>query len=266
MNQGSRCYFLLCWLFLQQIQSFHITPASRSSSLSVQRNQVFSRRRWKPDGIQSDHGVSIITQLGRNSDTRLFMYNLPPGKDNNNGLGDILKGAGGLLLVAAFFASPLGGLVFGIFNSFLLLAILLPTVATLGFQAWQYFSTIGGTCPSCEAPARVIKTDSDGEAFPTICVNCGAVLQANYDNTAIDNITGKNSIMDDNFGSQPASIYDLFGGAPGGYTTSTSTTSTTTGIYEDESPRSQKKVRNVRNDMNIIDAEIEDDGDDEPFQ
>jgi hypothetical protein len=137
-------------------------------------------------------------------------------------------------------------------------------VATLGFQAWQYFNTIGGECPSCEAPARVIKTNSDGEGTPTICFNCGAVLQANYDNTAIDNITGKNSVMDDDFGgSQQPSIYDLFGGAPAGYTTSTSTTSTNTAIYEDGKPRSQKKVRN---DLNIIDAEIEDDGDDKPFQ
>jgi hypothetical protein len=190
-------------------------------------------------------------------------YNLPPGKDEEDGLGDLLKGAGGLLLVGAFFASPLGGLVFGIFNSFLLLAILLPTLATVGFQAWRYFFTINGTCPSCEAPTVVLKTNKDGEGTPSSCLNCGAVLQANYENTAIDNITGKNSFTDDNFGSQPKSIFDIFGGAPEGSSTSTSSTSSSSEIYEGESSRSQKKV-GKRSDMNIIDAEIEDD--DTPFQ
>lgn len=194
------------------------------------------------------------------------MYNLPPGKNNNNGLGDILKGAAGILLVAAFFTSPVGGFIFGIFNSVLLLTILLPALATIGFRAWQYFNTISGSCPSCGAPATVLKTSKDGEATPTQCFNCGAILQANYENTAIDNITGKNSVMDSGFGSQGASIFDLFGVAPPDYSTTSSTTSTT--IFEDEPPtRGPKKDKKKgRDDMIIIDAEIEEDDDEKPFQ
>lgn len=193
------------------------------------------------------------------SKTRLFMYNLPPGNNNNNGPGDILKGALGLVLVIGFFASPLGGLVLGLFNSFLVLSLVLPAIGTLVFQGWQYFNTISGTCPNCGAPARVLKTNKEGEASPSLCFNCGAVLQANYENTAIDNVTGRKSVMDDNFGSPSGgSIFDIFGGEPSSYT---STTTTTTTIYEEETPSSKKKS-NIKKDM-IIDAEIEDDL---PFQ
>mmetsp|Transcript_78930 Transcript_78930/g.118637 ORF Transcript_78930/g.118637 Transcript_78930/m.118637 type:complete len:266 (+) Transcript_78930:121-918(+) len=192
------------------------------------------------------------------SKTRLDMYNLPPGGGGgggNNELADIAKGAFGLVLVVAFFASPIGGFIFGIFNSILLLSILTPIILTLAFQAWQYFNTIDAPCPNCAAPAKALKTNSEGEATPTVCYNCGAILQANYDNTAIDNVTGRNSVNDDG-GMDINSIFDIFGGGPG----TTTTTTTTTTMIDDVA---QKETRRKR-EQTVIDVEVE--RDDKPWQ
>eukprot|EP00980_Cylindrotheca_fusiformis_P014409 scaffold3840_cov129-Cylindrotheca_fusiformis.AAC.5 len=230
------------------------------------------RQPWKPFGNEFEPCRRSIVNSDRGLETRLFMYNLPPGRNNNNGLGDILKGVAGILLVIAFFSSPVGGFLLGIFNSVLLLSIVLPAVATVGFKAWQYFNTISGACPSCGAPATVLKSKKDGEATPGVCFNCGATLQANDENTAIENITGRNSVRDDRFGSQPQVLFDLFGGQPSAYSSSRTTTTT---FYEEEIPRRPKptrkdetprKTKPTRKDMdNVIDAEIEDD-EDKPFQ
>jgi hypothetical protein len=185
------------------------------------------------------------------------MKSLPPGGGgNDNELVDIAKGVAGLVLVVAFFASPLGGFVLGIFNSFFVLALLLPIIATVGFQAWQYFNTIDGPCPNCEAPAKVFKTTKEGDAVPTICYNCGAILQANYDNTGIDNVTGRNSVMNDDESPFGASLFDIFGAGP---TTTTEPTITTTTVIEDKSKQKDKS----RREGTIIDVEVEDD---KPFQ
>lgn len=195
------------------------------------------------------------------SESRLSMYNLPQGGGGGgkNELSDIVKGVVGLALVVGFFASPVGGFVLGIFNSFLLLALLLPALATVGFQAWQYFNTIEGNCPNCDAPIKVFKTSKEGDAVPTICYNCGAILQANYENTGIDNVTGRKSVIDDDsspFGN--GSAFDIFGAGP---TATSSTTSTETyTVIEDDKP---KKSKPRIDSGGIIDAEIEDD---KPFQ
>jgi hypothetical protein len=183
--------------------------------------------------------------------TTLFMYNLPPsgGGNKDNDLANILKGVGVLTLVVLFFSSPLGGLVLGFFNSLIVLSIALPILGTIAFQTWEYFNTIQGPCPNCAAPVRVLKTNSDGEVNPSICFNCGAVIQANYENTGIDNVTGRNTIDDLSNG---ASIFDIFGGRP------LYTETTTTTILE-EKPKKPRKA-----DTTIIDVEIEDI--DKPFQ
>lgn len=194
--------------------------------------------------------------------TRLSMYNLPPG-NNKNELGDIVKGVAGLALVVGFFASPLGGFVLGIFNSFLILSLLLPVAGAIGFSAWQYFNTVSGACPNCGAPARVIKTTSDGESTPSICFSCGAVIQANYDNTGIDNVTGRNTVDGLSGGMGPGgSIFDIFGGPETASFTTTTTTSTTTtsdstSVIQDDRPKTVSKG-------DFIDVEIEDS--DKPWQ
>jgi hypothetical protein len=179
------------------------------------------------------------------------MYNLPPsGGGGGNNVGDIVKGAVSIVLVVAFFASPLGGLVLGLFNSFLVLLFLLPIAASVGFQIWQSLNTISGTCPNCGAPATVLKADKDGLPSPSLCFNCGAVLQANYDNSGIDNVSGRTSIDGlSPMGGAGNSIFDVF----------TSTTTTTTASAAPTQNRDRK-----RRETTIIDVDIEDD--DRPFQ
>jgi len=282
---------LLSWL-TPEVQSFHITP-SRSlhvpSTTSLRFHKQGGASSSAPSGNgllrRSQNELATSTHGFRQYDTSLYMYNLPPGRGGGGGgLGEILKGAAGLLLTVAFFASPVGGFVLGIFNSFLLLAILIPTIGTIGFQAWQYFNTISGECPSCGAPARVLKS-KDGESTPTACFNCGSILQASYDNSRIDNVTGRNSMDQGGFGGSPNSIFDIFGGpgASSGFPSESTTTRTTTTFYEvDEfdtpssrssrpssgsssssSSGSKKKPPSKKDMGDIIDAEIEDDL---PFQ
>ncbi|CAJ1961591.1 unnamed protein product [Cylindrotheca closterium] len=293
------CLMALLPLLAPEVQAFHITP-SRSLHVPYRTSLQFHRQGASsaaPSSVnllrrsQNDLTTKGFSKRGDfTTTTKLHMYNLPPGRGGGGGgLGEILKGAAGLLLTVAFFASPVGGFVLSIFNSFLLLAILIPTVTTIGFQAWQYFNTISGPCPSCGAPARVLK-GKDGESQPTVCYSCGSVLQASYDNSRIDNVTGRNSM--DPFGGGGGgatnSIFDIFGG-PGvsssGFPSETTTTRTTTTIFDvDEfgtrstrssrpsssgssssSTSGNKKKPPSKKDMGeIIDAEIEED--DLPFQ
>lgn len=193
------------------------------------------------------------------SKTRLHMYNLPPGRNEKNDLSDLLKLAGTLILTVAFFVSPLGGILLGILNSFFLLTILLPIMGGVGIAVWQYFNTMTGDCPNCGAPVRVLKS-KDGSAEPSICFTCGAILQANYDNSGIDNITGRNTLEDLSRGSSSpfgGGLFDIFGGAP---PTSISTTTTTTTVTQEERGNQKSKIRR---ESTIIDVEVDDD---EPWQ
>lgn len=282
------CLMVVLPLLTPEVQSFHVTPARSlyvpsTTSLRFHKQGVSSPASYRVDLLRrSQNKLATSTSGLRQYETKLQMsFNLPPGRGGGGGgLGEILKGAAGLLLTFAFFASPVGGFVLSIFNSFLLLAILIPTAATIGFQAWQYFSTISGPCPSCGAPARVVKA-KDGESTPSVCFNCGSVLQASYDNSRIDNVTGRNS-MDKGGLDGGASIFDIFGG-PGVSSSfpSGTATRTTTSIFEDDIPSSRssrpsssssssssgskKKGPPSKKDMGeIIDAEIEED--DLPFQ
>jgi hypothetical protein len=227
---------------------------------------------------RGDHALSL-TKLpsSRAPLTRRSMYNLPPGGGGGGkkDISEILQGVGGIALTVAFFASPLGGIVFGIFNSFLVLAFTLPLVGVVAFQGWQYFYTIEGDCPSCAAPTRVLKTNKEtGDAPPNICYNCGATLQANYDNSGIENITGKNSV--DDLSSPPfgaGSIFDIFGGGPSDRSTSTSkstrstssSTRTRSTIVEDDDLQEKKFRRDNTIIDAVIDAEIEG-KEEKPFQ
>lgn len=267
-------------LFSHEVQSFLIMPSqtlrgNAKTGLQFHQQRAPSPTSHNPDWRSRHELTTSRVGLLQRDTTKLHMYNLPPGGGRGGGgLGEILKGAAGLILTVAFFASPVGGFVLGLFNSFLLLVFLVPTVATIGFQAWQYFNTISAPCPNCGAPARVVKS-KDGESTPSLCFNCGAVLQASYDNSRIDNVTGRNSMNQEGVAgsANPNSIFDIFGGPGASSGSPFGTTSTTTEIYEVEeydipsgrsSNSGSKKKPPSKKDMgDIIDAEIEDDL---PFQ
>jgi predicted RNA-binding Zn-ribbon protein involved in translation (DUF1610 family) len=213
------------------------------------RSPLDQRQRFSPNG----HGNID------NANTRLYMYNLPPsgggGGGKGNEIGEIVKGAISIFLVVAFLASPLGALVFGLFNSFLVLLFVLPLVATVGFQIWQSINTVSGACPNCGAPVTVMKTSKDGESTPSLCFNCGAVLQSNYDNTAIENISGRRTI--DDISSEMgggSSIFDLFSSST---RTTTATTTTTTTNPLDGKDRKRREGTII--DVDVLDEE-------QPFQ
>lgn len=86
-----------------------------------------------------------------------------------------------IVALVAFFVSPLGGIFFTIFNSFVALAFITPVLLFVAFQTWQTFYTFDGPCPNCEATVKVLKDQQ-----PTICLNCGAIVQSNANGNAIE--------------------------------------------------------------------------------
>ncbi|KAG7369174.1 hypothetical protein IV203_031917 [Nitzschia inconspicua] len=232
------------------------TRALRTQSPSSSVDRASQRHSFLP--IQRVRKLNFQSQTFQESpfsSTRLNMYNLPGGGGGpqNNGVGDIVRGAVTIAFIVAFFASPLGGLVLGLFNSFLVLLFILPVVASVGFRVWQSLNTITQPCPSCGAPATVLKASKDGVPTPTLCFNCGAVLQANIDNTGIDNISGRTSL--DGLSTTP------MGGNPFFDVFTTERVTTTTATKTTTSDAKEKK----RRETTIIDVDVEDD-DDIPFQ
>lgn len=108
-------------------------------------------------------------------------------------------------LVILFFASPLGGLFFALFNSLFVLALVTPVLLFAGFQIWTALYTIEAPCPSCGAvPVRALKT---GE--PTVCLNCGAYSRANEKGDGVELCNNPNDMMN----GQGGGLFDaLFGG------------------------------------------------------
>lgn len=206
----------------------------------------------------------------RTTSSSLYMYNLPPGGGGGkNDIADIAKGALSLALVVAFFASPIGGLFLGIFNSFLVLLFVGPLIAFAGFNAWLSFNTIQAPCPNCGAPATVQKNkggDNLVDSAPTpqsLCFNCGAVLEPNADNTGINNVTGRKTINDLNAqAGQQASIFDFFSN-----TSPTDAFSTSSGPTEPTSSSSSSSKKSGQGGIDkssIIDVDVLDE--DKPFQ
>ena len=137
---------------------------------------------------------SISKQIDkRTTTTSLNMgYNLPPagGGGPKNELEAILPTIVTGVLIALFFASPLGGIFFAVFNSIFVLALLTPFVLFGGFQLWKTFYTIEAPCPSCGATVGVLK---NGE--PSVCINCGAFSRANEKGDGIELCNNPNDMM-----------------------------------------------------------------------
>lgn len=127
--------------------------------------------------------ASTATVTTTSSTSRRYMgFNLPPsgggGKDNAS---ELIGGVVTIVALVAFFVSPLGGIFFTIFNSFVALAFITPVLLFVAFQTWQTFYTFDGPCPNCEATVKVLKDQQ-----PTICLNCGAIVQSNANGNAIE--------------------------------------------------------------------------------
>lgn len=160
--------------------------------------------------ISETHQMSSLpTAFSQRSTTSALNmgYNLPPSNPKDGEMKAILTGIGSIALATAFFLSPLGSIFFAITNSLFLLVFLLPIIAGVGFNAWQYFYTIEGPCPSCGAPARVLK-DDDGQ--PGLCLNCGSTIRATVDKKGIELCNGPNDIFDDDNLGSFSSVFDLF--------------------------------------------------------
>ena len=123
--------------------------------------------------LKHQHDNLRLPPASHRSSIACFMYNLPPGKNDKNGLGEIAVGVLSIMGLIAFFISPLGALFFALFNSLLAFSLLLPLGLLVAFQAWQFFNTTQGACPNCSASLRVLKDGS-----PSICLNCGSIVQA----------------------------------------------------------------------------------------
>jgi hypothetical protein len=167
------------------------------------------------------------------------MYKLPPGGggNNDNGLRELLGGVVTVAALALFFFSPLGSIFFAITNSLFLLAILLPVVGVVAFQAWRFLNTISGACPNCGAPVTVLKDQNS----PSVCLSCGSFVRASDDKSNIEVIRGDASVDRGFAGS--TSIFDIFERG--------SSSPTVTG--------NDDKQSKYRRERTIIDVEVEDD-------
>eukprot|EP00532_Pseudo-nitzschia_australis_P003302 CAMPEP_0168198906 /NCGR_PEP_ID=MMETSP0139_2-20121125/22080_1 /TAXON_ID=44445 /ORGANISM="Pseudo-nitzschia australis, Strain 10249 10 AB" /LENGTH=287 /DNA_ID=CAMNT_0008123741 /DNA_START=174 /DNA_END=1037 /DNA_ORIENTATION=- len=253
---------------------FSISPTSVSKTQIFTPSRFFTPVRAAFHGIRNEHEQCWSSSTTKTS-TSLSMYNLPPGNGgggDKKDIADIAKSVGTLLLTVGFFVSPLGGFVLGIFNSFLVLAISLPILATVGFQVWSKLYTVKGICPNCGAPATVMKnkggaggTNVVDDAMPTesMCFNCGAALQANEDNTGINNVSGRTSIDDLNSSmGGGGSFFDMF--------TSPTTTTTTEIMDNFNNPGTASTAPSKKSDSmgidkgSVIDVDVLDE--DKPFQ
>jgi len=105
---------------------------------------------------------------------------LPPKPDND--WKSVIRSVGTLALTVAFFLSPVGGFVLALFNSFLVLALVVPLTGFVAFNAWQAWNTIQAPCPSCATPIRILKSPEQ----PQVCLQCGRAVQATADGKGIE--------------------------------------------------------------------------------
>jgi hypothetical protein len=142
---------------------------------------------------------------------------LPPsggggGNNKSSELTELTMAAITLLAVVAFLLSPLGAIVFAVFNSLVALAILLPLGGLVAFNVWQYFNTKTGACPNCQGPVKVLKDES-----PSICFTCGSIVQLKDDNIYLVNTNNLENVASND------SIFDSLRGPFGPPTTKTTT-------------------------------------------
>lgn len=167
-----------------------------------------------PFSQSSLRSEAALQNIRRTTNTELKMgFNLPPPQEPKGPLDEvkailptILSG----VAVVLFFASPIGGFVFSVFNSLFVLALLTPIVLIGGFQIWSSLFTVEAPCPSCGVvPVRAVKND---ERDPNVCLNCGAFSRVNESGDGLELCNNPNDMM-----SGGGTMFDqLFGGGMGG--------------------------------------------------
>jgi hypothetical protein len=190
------CKFILLLLFQLTFSTAFTSPYHMVRDISISETHRISS--LTPSLSQRREKIPSDLKMG---------FNLPPSNPKDAEMKAILTGIGSVALATAFFLSPLGSIFFAITNSLFLLLFLLPIIAGIGFNAWQYFYTIEGPCPSCGAPARVLK-DDDGQ--PGLCLNCGSTIRATVDKKGIELCNGPNDMFDDDNLGSFSSVFDLF--------------------------------------------------------
>jgi hypothetical protein len=211
-------------------------------------------------------------------------YQLPEGggPKNDKELDPLVTTVLSLVGVVAFFVSPLGGIFFAITNSLFVLALLIPVTAVVAFQGWQFFNTVTGPCPECGAPVQVVKGDTKGvnvEPSPSICLNCGSVVQANAANNGIDWAgTGPGVVGDDDDDAANSLLNMLFGNNGGGgggvpQRRSSDSDNRSGGGGSSSSSAPKRAEERYRREATIIDIDVQADDDDDdndsgnkPFQ
>ena len=230
MNQKLLTVTTVALSMVQGIVAFSPCNTRLTSASSMRSSSFVSTQKMHPFTVQ------------KHPRTMLHMgYQLPPSpKGPLDDIKDILPTIGTGILVALFFASPLGAAFFAIFNSLFVLALLTPFILFFGFQVWSALYTFQDTCPSCgQAPVRALK---NGE--PTVCLNCGAFSRVNEAGNGLELCNNPNDIMNE------GSLFDaLFGGSSIG------------GMNDfgamDTGRPSEEERKKVKRQGTIIDVEVE---------
>lgn len=175
-------------------------------------------------------------------------YQLPPSgpKGPLEQIQAILPTIGTALLVALFFASPLGGLFFALFNSIFVLALLTPLILYGGFQIWSALYIIEAPCPSCGViPIRVLKNGGE----PSICINCGSLSRANANGDGLELCNNPNDMIG---GLDGGSLFDsLFGMGGNGVSDYD--------VFDSGSKRdsSEDQAKKAKRQATVIDVDVE---------
>jgi hypothetical protein len=215
---------------------------------SVSRAKIFTPIRTPPQGrSQAD---SPRQNLRPPKPTAISMgYQLPPSgpKGPLEQIQAILPTIGTALLVALFFASPLGGLFFALFNSIFVLALLTPLILYGGFQIWSALYTIEAPCPSCGViPIRVLKNGGE----PSICINCGSLSRANANGDGLELCNNPNDMIG---GLGGGSLFDsLFGMGGNGMSDYD--------VFDDIGSKresSEEQAKKAKRQATVIDVDVE---------
>jgi len=232
----TRILFLMALCVLQPHTRF-VNGFRQSTTLIRQYTKTTSKsgsfaKKWRPDATLS------LSGRRDNSRTALQMgFNLPPSK---NPLGDVLPAIATLFGLILVLASPLGGILFAITNSLLLVALVTPLLLFITFQLWAKFNTLESTCPNCSAPVVVLKSGT--EATP--CLNCGALVRLTLDGKGVElcnpppDFSNSDSLLDflnSSFGQQEANPF------------STSTLS--------ETNKGENRAKKAKRESTIIDVD-----------
>ena len=198
-SKTSIAVLFLIILSTSTVQAFVVRPA-----ISIHKYKTITSNTIS---IGNEQVVQPSTKTRREHTHLLMGYQLPPSpKGPLEQLQAILPTIGTAILVALFFASPLGNIFFAITNTLFAVAFITPFLLFAGFQIWSALYTVEAPCPSCgQLPVRALK---NGE--PTVCLNCGALSRVNQSGDGLELCNNPNDMFNSGGG---GGLFDsLFGG------------------------------------------------------